>query len=369
MNYFLTSANFTLQQRLGSLRNWLVLLLLPLLALMASVMLPDWQAESPVSVGVVLPESGSKEMWQLLQARNDGVISFILTDEDTLDRNIAAGRWDCGIILSKNFDQMVQELDTDRIFTLRIGPGSTVYPLVKETISACMAQLIAPDIAMDYLWDSGIIDEDIFLQLEEPDRVLVSMSTLDNKPLRVPELTTRSTQNLLRWLICITILVRMLFGTADLAKWIHSPGMKRTEPLRSPLCSMAARGGADALLLFLSALSAMLLLGDGFRGCIAVLGYVVFWLMVSLLLAQFPAVTMALHVFIPFAVVISFLLSSVLMDISLIFPQLSGISRWLPASMFLGVCNGNWKDFLLLMDGGFLWLIAAWVISVIKKKT
>ena len=369
MKYFLTSAKFTLRQRLGSIRNWLVLLLLPIFAFTASIMLPDWQAEAPVSVGVVLPENGGEEMWQLLEARNDGVISFILTDEDTLDRNIAAGRWDCGIILAKNFDQMVQELDTDRLFTLRIGPGSTVYPLVKETISACVAQLITPDVAMDYLWDSGIIAKEITLDLEEPDRVLVSMSTLDGSSVQVPELTTRSTQNMLRWLTCITILVRMLFGTADLAKWIRSPGMKRMEPLQSPLCSMAARAGTDALLLFLSGSAAMLLLGDGFRGCLAVLGYVVFWLMVSLLLAQFSAVTTALHVFIPFAVVISFLLSSVLMDISLIFPQLSGISRWLPASMFLGICNGNWGNFLLLITGGFLWLAAAWGTSTIKKRT
>ena len=367
MKYFITSAKFTIQQRFGSLRNWLVLLLLPLLALGASIMLPEWHVEAYVSVGVVLPESGGKEMWQLLQARNDGVISFILADEENLERNIASGRWDCGIILAENFDQMVKELDTDRLFTLRIGPGSTVYPLVKETIAACVAQLIAPDIAKDYLWDSGIIAEDIALQLEEPDLVLVSMSTLDNQPLRVPELTTRSTQNLLRWLICIAILVRMLFGAADLSKWIHSPGMKRTNPLRSPLISMAARAGADALLLFISASVAMLLLGDGFRGCIAVLGYVLFWLMLSLLLAQYPSVTTILHVFTPFAVVISFLLSSVLMDISLLFPQLSGVSRWLPVSMFLGICNGNWQDYLHLMAGGFLCLVAALGIGTIKK--
>ena len=367
MKYFITSAKFTLQQRLGSLRNWLVLLLLPLLALGASIMLPEWHAEAPVSVGVVLPESGGDEMWQLLLSRNDGVISFILTDEETLDRSVAAGRWDCGIILAENFDQMVKDLDTDRLFTLRIGPGSTVYPLVKETISACVAQLIAPGVATDYLWDSGIIAEDIDLQLEEPDRVLVSMSTLDDHPLQVPELTTRSTQNLLRWLICIAILVRMLFGAADLAKWIHSPGIKRTVPLRSPLTSMAARASIDALLLLISASIAMLLLEGGFRGCIAVFGYVLFWLMVSLLLAQFPSVTTVLHVFIPFAVVISFLLSSVLMDISLIFPQLSGISRWLPVSMFLGICNGNWQDLLHLMVGGFLFLVAALGVRTIKK--
>ena len=126
----MTTLHFTLLQRLGNLRNWIILLLLPMLTLSASFMLPEWRAESAVCVGVVLPESGGEEMWKQLQSHNNDVISFILTDENTLERNIAAGRWDCGIILAEDFDQKLAELDTDRIFTLQIGPGSTIYPMV-----------------------------------------------------------------------------------------------------------------------------------------------------------------------------------------------------------------------------------------------
>lgn len=366
MKYFLTCVGMTLKQRLGSLRTWFVLLLLPILVLSANQMLPEWSAEAPVCVGVVLPESGGTQMWQLLENRSDDVLSFILTDAETLDRNIATGRWDCGIILSEDFDQKVSELDTDRIFTLRIGPGSTVYPLVKETVSACAAQLISSDIAQDYLSDSGIGNGNE-LQLEEPDRVLVTISTLDGQPLQVPELTTSGTKDFIRWVICVLILVRMLFGAADLSKWSQSAGMKRTAPLRSTLCSMAGRGTADTLLLSLSASVAMVLLGEGIWGCAAVLGYVLLWLMISLVLAQFPKVTAALPVCIPFAVVISFLLSSVLLDITILFPQLSIVSRWLPATMFLGTCHGNWADLAHLLVGACLCLILAWVLSFRKS--
>lgn len=368
MKYFLTCVRFSLQQRLGSLRNWIILLLLPMLVFSTKFMLPEENVNAPVCIGVVLPESGGTEMWELLEGRNDSVLSFILTDEDTLDRNIAAGRWDCGIILAEDFNQKVLELDTDRIFTLRIGPGSTVYPLIKETISSCMAQLIGPYIARDYLSDTGIANESKKLQLEDPDWVHVSMSTLDREPLKIPELTSRGTRDFLRWLICVSIMVRMLFGAADLGNWIHSPGMKRTQPLRSSLYSMTARGTADSILLFCSASAALLLLGEGFWSYIAVLSYILFWLMVSLLLAQFSKITTMLHVFIPFAVVISLLLSCVLMDISLLFPWLSGVIGWLPITMFLKICGGSSAEIFHLLIGGVLFLIPGWVVSLRRWK-
>lgn len=367
MMYFLTCLCLTLKQRLGSFRNWLILLFLPVLVLSANKVLPEWNGEATVCIGVVLPDSGGTQMWQLLENRNDDVLSFVLTDAETLDRNIAAGRWDCGIILAEDFDRKVSELDMDRIFTLRIGPGSTVYPLVKETISACAAQLVSRDIAQDYLFDSGIGNHDT-LRLKEPDRVLVTMTTLEKQPLQVPELTISGTKDFLRWLICVSILVRMLFGAADLAKWSHSSGIKRTAPLRTPLCSMAARGIADALLLILSASSAMVFLGEGFRGCAAVLGYVFLWLAFSLVLAQFPSITTVLPVFIPFGVVISFLLSSVLLDITLLFPQLSPVSRWLPVNMFLGACNGKFSNLIHLLIGSGIFLLLAWLVSFRKSK-
>lgn len=373
MKYFLSCVRFTLGQRLGSLRYWLFLLLLPALVICVESSLPQMNGAAPVCVGVVLPESGAEEMWQLLRSRNDSILEFISTDEASLERNIAAGQWDCGLILAEDFEQKAMSLDTDRLFTLLIGPGSAVYPLVKESVSACMAQLIGPEIAREYLLDSGILtgspDGELLGQaLAESDRVLVVMSTVDGQPLPAPELAVRGTKGILRWLICVSILVRMLFGAADLGKWIDSPGLKRTQPLRSVLWSMAARGTADGLLLFLSASAAMLLLGEGLPGCAAVLGYTVFWLMVSLLLAQFPALTTALHVCIPFAVVISLLLSSVLMDISLMIPMLSSVSRWLPVRMYLRICAGSLSDLLLLLAAGVVSLAFAWIVSVIKRK-
>ena len=368
MKYFMTCFRLTLHQRLTSFRTWMVLLLLPLMALSASSMLPEWNAEASVCIGVVLPEFGGEEMWQLLQARNDNVLSFMVTDEDTLDRNIAAGRWDCGIILDEDFDQKISELDTDRIFTLRIGPGSTVYPLVKETVSSCVAQLLSSHIAQEFLSDSNITDGTLPLQLKDPDRVLINMSTLDNQPIQIPELTSRSTQNFLLWLICVSVLVKMLFSAADLSLWIHTTGVIRAQPMRTPLCSMAARQSADTVLLYLSASIALILLGESLRSTIALLGYMVFWLMFSLLLAQFPRISTVLHVSVPFAIVISFLLSSVLMDISLIFPSVSGISRWLPIRMFLQICNENWSGLLYFLIGGGLCLMSAWIVSWSKQK-
>ena len=73
---------------------------------------------------------------------------------------MAAGRWDCALVLPEDFEDRLTRLEVDGLFTLVTGPGSAVYPMVRETASACVAELISPGMAEDYLLDSGIVTED-----------------------------------------------------------------------------------------------------------------------------------------------------------------------------------------------------------------
>jgi hypothetical protein len=376
MRFLITGILSFLKLRLGSFRGWFILLLLPLLILGARSVLPAQEVSSPVQVGVALPESGGEEFWALLQQRNGTVLTFLLADETVIDQNIAAGNWDCGLILKEDFAQRLEEMDLDRIISVRIGPGSTVYPLVQETAAACMAQLISPGIAREYLLESGIFPETVSQaqlletlknQMGEPDRVLVSMSTAKGEPLDPFRLADSGITTMLYWCISGVLLVWMLLCATDLGQWISSPGSKRLVPIRCASCLMWAKIGADGILAWIAGCTAMLLLNAGISGCAAVTMYLMFWMSAAVLLAHFPSVSSILPVCVPFLVVISLLLSSALADISLISPHLAGVAGLLPVSAFLHLSGGDLMRGLLLPVYGLVCIGLSFAADKLKQ--
>lgn len=367
MRFFAEQFFCTLSLRLRNGKNWIVLILLPLLILGVIAMTPREEVTTTVTVGVALPEDGAERFWELLSGQNSGILTFVEAEEETIDRNVASGQWDCGLILPEDFSQRLEELDMRRLMVLRISGGSTVYPLVQESVSACLAQLAGPYIAREYLLESGIVPQEQMPQIQsrleaelgDSDRVLVNMRSANGETLEVPELTQRGITRFLCWLIAAVILVRMVFGAADLGKWLGSGAAKRMGALRSATEMLTARSCADGVMMLASGILAVLMLKGGIWGCLAVVGYTLFWVTASVLLAHFPRVYPALPVLIPFVVVISFLFSSVLLDIGLVFPALAGVSCWLPGAMFLAVWSGEAGSLAVLLSAALLWLLCA----------
>ena len=164
MRFFLAGVYTTLSVRLRSVRVWAALLLLPLLAASVVLFLPPQESVAPVEVGVCLKDGSGQVLWQRLQQRSSGVIAFVLAEEDQILRNVASGRWDCGLILAEDFDQRLEVLDTDGIITLRISAASVVYPLVREVVSASMAELASPCLAREYLLESRMVPDEAALE-------------------------------------------------------------------------------------------------------------------------------------------------------------------------------------------------------------
>ena len=363
-HYFFTLLGNFLRCRIRQWKTWLLFLLLPGIALAAGFA-TEAEPTAPVTVGVVLPEDGAEEFWDLLENQNSDLLSFVQTDAETLDRNVAAGKWDCGLILPEDFEERIEELDFDRLITLRISSGSAVYPLVQESVSSCLARLATPIIAWDYLTENQIVGADDYDRMEErlaqlrgeTQKIGIRLSTSDASSLSVPQILEEGSQRFLFWLISAVILIRMLFASADLLRFSGSAAARRLQPIRSSVLLLAARGCADGLLILVSGCAAMLLLGAGTRGCTAVLCHTLFWLSLSVLLAQFPGIQGALIAFIPSAPVISFLLSSVAVDISLFLPEAAGVLRWIPVSLFLRICDGDAVAAISLAAAGLLcWL-------------
>lgn len=346
-------------------RTGLLLLLLPLTAFGARALLPPEEASAPVQVGVVLPEEGGEAFWARLEQRSGLVAVFRRTGLDRAEREVAAGRWDCALVLPEDFEDRLARLEVDGLFTLVTGPGSAVYPMVRETASACVAELISPGMAEQYLLDSGIVEADR-LEAVRPrlrdvlldrDRVLVSMETRDGRPLDPLVLADSGISGLLSGLTAILLLIWALLAAMDLGRWLDAPFARRLRPLRGASALLLPRLGA-ALVPALCAGALALLAVDRPLPCIlSLVPYLLFWGAAALALARLRPVWSALPAVLPFVPVLGVILSPMLLDLSLLFPALGPAVRWNPVTLYLRACGGSWPDALLLAAAGGVLLV------------
>ena len=341
----------TLFRRLKTLRGWLSLLLIPALVLGLYRALPAGEMTAPVQVGVCLPESGGEEFWELLEGHSGTVLTFLVSSEGEIEARVASGQWDCGIILPEDFGTRLENLKTKGLFTLVTGPSSSVYPLVRETVSATMAQLVSPALALEYVRESGLGDdlpEEALKNrvLEESERVLLHMTTPDGSPMEPLELADSGIRQLLCWLTSCLILIWMLLSATELGTWLQSPGAGRMAPLQSKTCRMLTRIGSEALMAAVSGSLTLLVLGYGPMAVAAVWGYTFLWMWAALVLGRIPQISGGLPVLMPFAGAVSLLGSGLL------------ISRveWMPVGRFLACCEGDFWAFLTLTAASALCL-------------
>lgn len=343
MRFLLTGMSTILAQRLRSFRGWLALLLIPALVLSLNRALPVEELTAPVQVGVCLPQTGAEAFWDLLKQRSGTVLSFVPATEAEIEARVAAGHWDCGLVLPEDFAARLERLELDGLFTLRTGPGSGVYPLVRETVSACVAQLVSPDMAWEYLVESGLAEgiadpgaarERLSRVLDASDRVLVTMTAAGGEPLAPLALADSGIRQLLCWLVSCLMLIWLLLGASELEQWMESPGTARMAPLRGKTCRMLLHMGPEALLVALSGSLTLALLGFGPGAWLSVWAYALLWMSAAVLLGRFRAPAGALPAVMPFGAALSLLSSGLL-------AQPPEPLRWMPVRLFLAGCAGD----------------------------
>lgn len=359
MSFFWSLFRSSLRAQLSGARAWL-LLLLPLMMFSAARLLPAEEVSAPVQVGVVLPETGGGGFWRRLELRGGLVVAFHRAGRDQAERQVASGRWDCALVLPEDFDARLARRDVEGLFTLLTGPGSAVYPLVREAAAACVAELVSPGMAEDYLLDSGITDKAgaeaarprLNEVLLDQDRVLVSLETVDGRPLDPLALADRGVSNLLSGLTAILLLVWVLLTAMDLGRWLDSPYARRLAPLRGALPLLLPRLAAALLPALCSGALALIAAREDAACVLALVPYLLFWGAAALALAQWRPGWNALPALMPFIPVLGLLLSPVLLDLSLLFPALGAVIRWTPVTLYLRACGGSWGDGLLLAAAG-----------------
>ena len=356
MNWFLTAFRAGLRRRLKARGTVLFLALAVLLSVLAFVV-PE-KAEASVRVGIVLPEEGAR-LEELLLARSTELIRFIPTDEDTLDRNILTGRWDCGIVAHKDFAEKLEALDTRELFTLKTGPASTVYPLVRETVAACLTELTAPEVAREYLTQRGLdtagLEERIARIRESSLWIEVQMQTLDGEPLSLPELTGFSARQIL---VRLTGLLTLLWGaylTADLGQFLDSAQGRRMRSLRRPAALLLPQALAALVPMALWGMGLVLALG----GAYPLLSFTALQTVVlglGLTVPRSRRLREAVTVLLPFLALGALLLEPVIVDTKSLFPAFAPWLGWLPVTLFCRGCDGSlWSVGALLLEGLVLW--------------
>ena len=376
MSFFLSVFRSGLRARLADWRTWILLLLLPLTAFGAGRLLPPEEVSAPVQVGVVLPEEGGGVFWEKLQARSGLVVTFQAAGLAQARRQVSTGRWDCALILPEDLSDRLAAPDTREMFTLLIGPGSTVYPLVRETAAACAAECVSPKMAEDYLLDSGIRMEADLPQvrprlqevLGDRDRVLVALETVDGAPLDPLTLADSGVSSLITGLTAILLLIWALLTAMDLGRWLDSSFARRLAPLRGTTALLLARL-AGAVLPALCAGGLALLAAGAPAPCVpALVPYLLFWGGAALALARFRRLWTALPVLTPFVPAAGLLLAPVLLDLSLLFPVLGPAVRWNPVTLYLRTCAGSPADGLLLAAGGGAFFLLSLALDLKKDK-
>ena len=360
MSFFLTMFKSGLRTQLTSLRTWILLLLLPLMILGTARFLPAEEVSVPVQVGVVLPETGGEAFWARLEQRSGLVAAFHRADRDQAERRVASGQWDCALVLPEDFEVRLAEQDVEELFTLLIGPGSAVYPMVRETVSACVAELVSPGMAEDYLLDSGILSEPeaeaarprLNEVLLDQDRVLVSMETVDGRALDPLTLADGGVSNLLSGLTAILLLIWTLLTAMDLGRWLDSPFARRLLPLQGTFPLLLPRLAASLVFPLCAGALALLVVGSETAAVLALIPYLLFCGGAALVLAQWRSGWNALPAVLPFVPVLGLLLSPVLLDLSLLFPALGPVIRWMPVTLYLQARDGSWVDGLILTGAG-----------------
>lgn len=366
MSFFLSGFRAALSLRLRRRRTWL-LLLLPLAVLAAVRALPARETSAPVQVGVVLPEEGAGAFWELLESRGGQAVAFLPADEAQARRQVAAGRWDCALLLPEDFGARLARLDSYELVTVLTGPGSAAYPMVRETAAACLAQLMAPGLAERYLLDSGIADADSVAALRprlertltEGERVLVSLETADGRPLDPLALAEQSADRLLAGLLAVVLLVCALFAAMDLGRWLRSPFARRTLPLRGAFALLLPRLAAQLLPMLCAGALALLPLEAPLRYLPALPLYLLCLGAAALALARCGPLCAALPALMPFVPPAALLLSPVLLDLSAFVPALAPLVRWNPVTLYLRACDGGWEAGLALLAGAAVLLALA----------
>ena len=367
MRYQIRAFRLALHMQLRSWKTWILLLLLPGVTWSLSAALPAQAVVSPVQVGVCLPDEGAEAFWEALENRSGTVTTFIQADEDTIIGKVTTGQWDCGIVLPEDFARRVEEMDTHELIGLYISDSSTVYPIVRETVAACLISAAGEGIAKEYLEEQGFAKTELEVKpLSEDERVDIQMSTVDGRELDALALSEDTSGRIVMGILGIVLTIRMLLTAVDLGRWLEQPCVVRMAPLRSTTQRLLPQILASVVPVFVSAGVSVCIYSKSLQILLPLAAYLLAmcaWLPV---LARTKGIRSAVPILMPFVPVLCLVLSPIILDPGAMIPAMGQISKWLPLTLYLDAAEGNLRCAAVLLQIALVGMLLCPVLDLFE---
>ena len=226
--------------------------------------------------------------------------------------------------------------------------GAVVQLAAEQSAWAAAARQAAPQIAGEYLLSRGIVDESALANagdawLLPQAQVAIELETADGESLRMDALAKRGSDQILRGIAALGLMAWMLLTAMDLGHWRESPAVRRMEPYRKRAALLLPRLMGAGLMAFICGTIGLLAspVSKPLSSVVSLVPYLAALGALALLLADTQNAWRSIPTLLPFVVAAGFVLSPVLVDITLLYPRLAVLSRWLPVTLYLQCCSGQ----------------------------
>lgn len=354
MKLFLYALSLELRLFFRSKFNWLIFLV-PVLCYALSQNTDPGEAVPSIPVGVVLPEGSDRaqELFELLRY-DDGLIEFYKMDEAQLRQKVATAQLECGFILNEDFDDRLEKSRYNGLFTLIIGESSTLQQIVSEAVSAAMVSLVAQDIGLGFLAESGVVvGEEIFdIEASRFEIIPIFDGGDEQNSLRA-EIAYSVTDGVFAVLLCIFAVVA---GIAISHRRAQS-SFKRALAVRGEFILILPQLCSTGIVLFTVSLLSYLALWE--FELLPILCYVFTLMCFSYFISYLPRDFVVL--LLPFFVILLLIATPIFFDIGDYSSVLGKISAILPSAQY--VTTKNTGDYLGILFGGFSYVFCAYAIK------
>ncbi len=356
------------------------LVLLPCLVLLAGLLLPSDDLEQPLEAGVCLPAHtpGALELLDILQQSDPQYVVFHAASEQEIYDHVSAGRWECGFVLSRDFETSYSKENPGRLATLVRARSSTLSPLLADVFSAALFHLRAPDLASGYAGQTGLAAGAALDELKQvvadgvSTKMGLAVQTIDGTAQERPHLGVATAASFCRGLCAVALFLYALLLAADLSACTSEGWFVRTAALTGRFQLLFGLAAAQ-MLAAAGCAFASFALGIHFFGsavpfhAAAVLLYL--WMLTGLALAlgQLPGTSHWLPALLPFIPAVCLVLCPIFFDAGRVFPPAAPVSAALPPTWLLRALDGG--GFRVLLYAGLISTLAALMLSVPRKRS
>lgn len=349
----------------------IALLLCPVVILAGRGLLPEEARQAEVVAGICFAgeDETSRALREGLEARSGGLVTFCPATGTEAERKVASGEWECAFLFPADLEERMEEQDWEGLITLLTADDSLLARPVAEQVSAALLEQGWDEVAEGYLRAIGL-EEEITAPLEEvlpeEDWVAIRIRSVGASAAAEEAEGSLPYRELLWGVVGLWLFMAALLAGGELCARKKHPYTRYAQPVTGLWGWLLPEWTVLSLAALVTGALSLLLAGAPMRALAGLAGYLPVLALLSLLLALLPGAERVLPVLLPVIPLVSLVLSPLLVDVSRMVPELTGLSRCLPLTGYLLFLRGEGPGLLLAQGGagalvtGILILLRKW---------